>query len=185
MNKKFIIATCFVIGLLISSFAGAAPAPAGQQLAVVPRTGPTQNHLRVEWHPDDDSAYGEGSLVVFRDGAVIQSIREDVFIPQGYSAYLQMIDLSGDGYEDLLFMHMVNGISQEFHVAYLWVPAKNKFVKSNTLSDRGDIAVLPTPGCVSATTLCHGRRGYISEDFCFNARTGRWKPVKVEIANCP
>jgi hypothetical protein len=96
-----------------------------------------------------------------------------------------MEDISGDGNEDLLFMHELNGVSQEFHLVYLWVPAINRFVKSATLSDRGEIKAMDKSGCVTSTSLCQGRTGYFQEEFCFNTSLGRWRLVKTERYQCP
>lgn len=186
MIEKLLSTVFATLGLLLTGVAGAAPVPT-ENLSVEALSGPTKGHLRVEWNPDDaNDGDSLGSLEVFFDGALIQSFHEKTFTPPGAAVpYLLLDDLSGDGYADLRFMHMVNGGSQEFHLVYLWVPALNQFVKSATLSDRGEIQPRATLGCVASISLCQGRNGYFREEFCFNAKTGRWRLVKTERMQCP
>lgn len=177
MNKKIIL----VVGLLLANLACA---ELTRNPTAEPMTGPTKGHLRVEWQPGS-ARDGTGSVVVFRDGVRRQSFSEETFLPDSSAPSLELVDLSGDGYADLLVRHMTNGISSDSNLAYIWVPAKKHFVKSITLSDRGEISPLSTPGCVSSTYMCQGRNGFFTEEFCFKASTGLWRRVRTERYQCP
>lgn len=188
MTTLHVAAFAFLLSVCGASQAEAPPSKdARPLLSVAPSSGPTEGHIRVEWHrtgADLVEGYSyQGQLRVYVDGQLRQTFDEETYAPSA-QLRLEMLDISGDGQEDLLFMHGHNGVSQEFSLVYLWVPAQQQFVKSETLSDRGELEPGKNPGCVSVVNLCHGRTGFVKEQFCFIQRTGKWRPGKTDRHNC-
>jgi hypothetical protein len=188
MNTLRIAAFALLLSVCVTPQAETHPLKEAPPLLLAePSSGPTKGRIRVEWHRTgvglvEDYSY-PGQLRVYLDGQLRQTFDDETYAPSA-QLRLEMLDLSGDGQEDLLFMHGHNGVSQEFSLVYLWVPAQQKFVTSETLSDRGELEIGKTPGCVSVVNFCHGRTSFVEERFCFNQRTGRWRPGKMDRNNC-
>ena len=89
------------------------------------------------------------------------------------------IDLNDDGYIDVLLydacagLQLCNGPTRSADV-FLFTPKLGRFVKSKTLSNRGDISKSKATGCV-AVNYENFASEFVDEEWCFDAGTGGWK----------
>jgi hypothetical protein len=172
MLKTIALGIFAVFSLIFAMAAGAHTAEAGTRpVEVTAASGPTKGLVTVRWAPE------ESHLQVNYKGRPQQVLSIDVFMPPDDTPRLELVDLSGDGYEDLVVTDSINGISQEFQSAYLWIPMENKFVKSKTISDIGEVEPDNSPGCVRVSGVCKGRTQFYEDKFCFNQAKGRWKRI--------
>lgn len=98
------------------------------------------------------------------------------------SPTFDIIDINGDGYKDMLLYDACAGYAgcagpTTAADVFLYIPKLKKFIKSNTLSGRGDITVSKNKGCVTVNYKCSDQ-DYIDEEWCFNLSTGKWKMTK-------
>lgn len=118
-------------------------------------------------------------LVVYRQsGDVLQRLPLDVEIS---SPWFEFVDLNGDGYVDLLVYNACAGLAlcagpTRAADVLIFAPKLGRFVKSKTLSGRGEITKSKAKGCVVANYKS-GLAGYTDEEWCFDIKTGRWKMV--------
>lgn len=122
-----------------------------------------------------------GELVVHRvsDSSIIQRIKvEDIFHPPDTELRLEFVDLNDDGYTDMIFWNSRTGTAGAAYTGdvFLWIPKQKKFVKSQTLSQNGEISKSTRKGCVTIETKCSSTSWWLRE-ICFNQSTGRWKVI--------
>lgn len=114
------------------------------------------------------------------DGKTIQTIPVESWLP---NPSFYFMDLNDDGHTDLLFYNTYaghgGGASTGADV-FLYIPKLGKFVKSETLSGRGNISKLKAKGCVNVNYKS-STTGYTDEEWCFILNTGHWKMTKSTI----
>lgn len=97
------------------------------------------------------------------------------------SPSFDITDINGDGYKDLLLYDTCAGYAgcagpTTAADVFLYIPTLKKFVKSKTLSGRGDITISNNRWCVNVNYKCSDQ-DYIDEEWCFNLSTGKWKMI--------
>jgi hypothetical protein len=118
-------------------------------------------------------------IVVFRaTGEVLQKLSVEVELE---TPFFDFIDLNDDGNVDLLLYSSCAGFATcagptRAADVYLFASKLGRFVKSKTMSGRGEISKSKNRGCVVASYKS-GLAGYTAEEWCFNISTGRWKMV--------
>lgn len=118
-------------------------------------------------------------IVVFRpNGEILQKLSVEVEIGD---PYFDFIDLNDDGYVDLLLYDACAGYATcagptRAADVYLFAPKLGHFVKSKTMSGRGEISKSKKKGCLVANYKS-SLAGYTDEEWCFNIKSGRWKMV--------
>ena len=108
----------------------------------------------------------------------LQTIGTQIGIPD---PRFDFADLNGDGYKDLLLYNDCAGFATCAGPTigadvFLYVPRLRQFVKSQTLSGRGEIGPSSNKGC-ALIRYKSGPAGYTDEEWCFNQKTGRWKLI--------
>jgi hypothetical protein len=122
--------------------------------------------------PYSDEVINAEIQVFSADQRLVQHIPVEVSFA---SPSFEFIDLNDDGYIDLLFYSSeIPSGSIPLPEAYMYIPKLKKFVKSNTLSDRGAIRKSKSRSCVYITSDSN-LFGYTVEEFCFSLETGKWK----------
>ena len=108
------------------------------------------------------------------DGQQIQKIPVEISFS---SPAFEFFDVNDDGYVDLLvYTYEIPNGSIPVPDVYLYIPKLMKFVKSKTLSAKGEISKSKQHGCVNII-FERNVEGYIAEEWCFSLDTGRWKMV--------
>jgi hypothetical protein len=139
--------------------------------------------LRVDWVESggDFTRYDlrPGELRVYRAGQPIpiQVIKDKAQVPQP-EIRLVLEDLTGDKLPDLRVANHLGGEGlPTSDTVYIWAPKQNRFVKSETLSDNGDISPdLHRPGCVTLKQKCP-QVAWREAELCFVQKSGLWKTV--------
>ena len=126
-----------------------------------------------QWEPTP------AEIIVFRaTGEILQKLSVEVELE---TPFFDFIDLNDDGYVDMLLYSSCAGFATcagptRAADVYLFAPKLGRFVKSKTMSGRGEISKSKIRGCVVANYKS-GLAGYTDEEWCFNISTGRWKLV--------
>lgn len=121
----------------------------------------------------DDAIY---KIKIFLNGqsAPLQEI--DTFA-QIDEPWIELVDLNGDGYIDILFYNMHAGWGSGPTIGadvYIYVPKLKKYVMSKTLTSRGRISKAKTTNCVNVLYKS-SMMGYTTETWCFLKSKGLWK----------
>jgi hypothetical protein len=125
----------------------------------------------------------EVEILVFKKGnsEVLQRLPVDSISID--SPYFDIWDVNGDGYKDLLLYDESLGAGPSSSAdVFMYIPKLRQFVRSKTLSGRGNIEASKNKGCVIINYKCSAQ-AYTDEEWCFNISTGKWKMVKT--SNCP
>lgn len=177
----------FVLALAIAATVQAAPRPPsivgeGVVLTARPNSGATKDLLRVEWVEHlsaSDPEFRNGELRVYRAGdtAPQQSIQAVAERPAS-ELLLEFVDLNGDGLQDLLFKNTYTGNAGAAYGAdvFLWAPKLQRFVKSKTLSQAGELSPGRRSNCVKVMNKCSSA-AWSEVELCFNQANGRWHTV--------
>ena len=115
-----------------------------------------------------------------QNSELLQSLPVEIWITD---PYFEFIDINDDGYIDLLFYNsdagMCCGATQGAEV-YLYIPKLKNFLKSKTLTGKGNITKTKSKGCMNVNYKS-SLDGYTDDEWCFNLKTGRWKMIKSTI----
>ena len=172
------------IGTLVQAIVSAPEA--GSTAAVVltasPTTGATAKQLQVEWveqSRDDMAVSGELRVYAARGQPPVQtiSIELNLALPRDEMSF-EFSDLTGDGFADLVFTHSGRLQGMADSNVYIWVPKRNAFIKSETLSGIRLFTVASRPGCVKQTFNCTSD-SYAESELCFAQATGRWRTIQT------
>ena len=96
---------------------------------------------------------------------------------------IDVLDLNGDGYKDVVFYRMKSGYGgspTRGGDVLIYAPKLKTFVRSEALSERGEITVGQRKGCADVLYKS-GPSGYTREQWCFNQQRGRWRMVSREV----
>lgn len=129
---------------------------------------------------DSDRPVSQEIHVKNLHGKTIQTIPVESWLP---NPSFYFMDLNDDGHTDLLFYNTYAGHGGSASTGadvFLFVPKLGKFVKSETLTSRGNISKLKAKGCVNVNYKS-SNTGYTDEEWCFILKTGHWKMVKSTI----
>jgi hypothetical protein len=154
--------------------------------------GNNQGTINVEVHlisplnaVADPTKFAEAKYVIkiYRSGnkSQIQEIETFSLINE---PWLDLVDLNGDGYIDILFNNIHAGFGSGPTVGadvFLYIPKLNKFVMSETLTGRGAIEK-PEDGKKNCVNVLYksSMMGYTGETWCFNQKKGIWNMVSSE-----
>jgi hypothetical protein len=128
-----------------------------------------------------ETRYSNGKLTFYRHPFVAPFQSNDTFVLMP-APQIDILDVNGDGYNDVIFYNQFAGYggapTRGAHV-FMYIPNIKKFVKSATLSDRGEIQPTKSRGCV-LVTYKSGVTGYTAEKWCFNVKRGVWRMMQSE-----
>lgn len=161
---------------IVSLNAHAEPSPSGnieQSQFISDSVGPLRFVLQnPNNRPYSDEIIKAEIQVFSADHRLVQKIPVEVSFA---NPSFEFVDLNDDGHIDLLFYSSeIPDGSIPLPEAYMYIPKLQKFVKSNTLSDKGAIRKSKSRSCVSITSDSN-LFGYTVEEFCFSLETGKWK----------
>lgn len=123
-------------------------------------------------------------LRVFSRGRQVATHSIDLFLPNLEELSMQYTDINGDGARDILVVTQVNGMSQEFHDAFLWDSRRQSFTPDLEISGTGSIEQLyGRRGCIEIIQLCNGRRHASTQTYCWVSENNRWALID-ESSSC-
>ena len=141
--------------------------------------------FRFELHNRGEGPYVRGDVTqaeisIFKGDSdkLLQKLSVEVWIE---SPSFDFIDLNDDGYVDLILYDdcagfaLCGGPTLGADV-FMFAPKLGRFVRSETLSGRGEIKKSKNKGCIIADYKS-GPAGYTDEEWCFNLKKGHWKMV--------
>lgn len=118
----------------------------------------------------------QGQLRIYLDGQKVplQTFEADAS-RDVENMSLGFMDLNGDGHADLVFDNAMTGAGGAAYGAevFLWIPRLQRFVKSETLSQAGELSPGRAPNCVKVTTKCSST-AWQEVELCFAQATGQW-----------
>jgi hypothetical protein len=161
--------------MLVAAVSGtlAQSAPYTQQ----PDAGPLKSKVQVEFREDHGETAFAGKIFVTdsKSKDILQTLDTRLMYPD--LGQLEFDDLNGDGYQDLMFINDRSSTGDALlSDVFLWVPAQSRFVKSQSLSQAGEIAKAKHKGCVTVSDTCN--IGFVERELCFNKPTGKWRVVR-------
>lgn len=128
----------------------------------------------------------DAEIKVFKNESteVFQRIKTIIGIE---SPAFDFIDINGDGYVDMLLYNACAGYADCSGPStgadvFVYAPQLGKYVKSKTLSGKGNITTSKKKGCINVNYKCSDQ-DYIDEEWCFNLSTGKWKMIKQSACN--
>lgn len=129
--------------------------------------------------------YGEIWVSLKASDVPFQRLTTEYYRPTGFA--FEFLDLNGDGYLDLLFWNEPAGHAASSMGAnvFLWEPefipqfkkysdSFGRFVKSETLSGRGEIELTNRKGCVRVTSKV-STMGLRVEEWCADSKSREWR----------
>jgi len=172
-TKVYVVA----IILISATFAFATP----KSVTVTADIGNGVGEYRFELHKIGTAKFESwdgvsAEILVFKKGnsEVLQRIPVDISTD---SPYFDIMDVNDDGYQDLLLYDTaVGGGAYTIADVFMYIPKLKRYVRSKTLSGRGNIEASKNKGCVNINYKS-GVEEYTDEEWCFDISTGKWRMV--------
>jgi hypothetical protein len=168
-------------GLLLLAFAGGAGAEVQADFEIA-----ELGKVRVRYEPSPPAPaqadYGTGHLRFYLEGAMASFLSVPTEV-DSIEPFLDVWDVNGDGHKDVVFYRQKSGYGgspTRGGDVLLYVPRLRTFVKSQTLSERGELSAGNRKGCVKVEYKS-GPSGYAREQWCFAQEKGRWRMVGREV----
>ncbi|OGP53234.1 MAG: hypothetical protein A2Y65_09160 [Deltaproteobacteria bacterium RBG_13_52_11] len=172
-TKLYLVA----IILISATFVFATPKPVTETADIGNGVGEYRFELHKIGTAEFESWDGvSAEILIFKKGnsEVLQRLPVDIFID---SPSFYMMDVNGDGYQDLLLYddHAGYGAGPSTSAdVFMYIPKLQHFVRSKTLSGRGNIEASKNKGCVIINYKISAQDN-TDEEWCFDISTGKWK----------
>jgi len=141
--------------------------------------GHNQGTIKVDVHlisPSNNDANAKYIIKIFRNGQNTPMQEIDAFAEID-KPWIELVDLNGDGYVDILFNNIHAGFGSGPTIGadvFMYIPKIKKFVMSKTLTGRGQIEKASVNNCVNVLYKS-SMMGYTGETWCFIQAKGIWK----------